>query len=152
MVFSKPIFLFGFLPIVLTLYYLAPRKLKNTVLLIMSLIFYAWGEPKLVILMVLTILADYVAGLLINKFSENKKASKLILILTLVINLGLLGVFKYADFVIDSINVFVGGKLDLLGIALPIGISFYTFQALSYVIDVYKKVVPVEKNVLNLIK
>lgn len=149
MVFSKPIFLFGFLPIVLILYYLAPRKLKNTVLLIMSLIFYAWGEPKLVILMILTILADYIAGLLINKFSGNKSVSKLILILTLVINLGLLGVFKYADFVIDSINVFVGGKFDLLGIALPIGISFYTFQALSYVIDVYKKVVPVEKNVLN---
>ena len=149
MVFSKPIFLFGFLPIVLILYYLVPRKLKNTVLLIMSLIFYAWGEPKLVILMILTILADYVAGLLINKFSENKRASKLILVLSLVVNLGLLGVFKYADFVIDSINVFVGGKLNLLGIALPIGISFYTFQALSYVIDVYKKIVPVEKNVLN---
>ena len=150
MVFSKPIFLFGFLPIVLILYYLAPRKLKNTVLLIMSLIFYAWGEPKLVILMILTILADFVAGLLIDKFSENKSTSKLILVLTLVVNLGLLGVFKYADFVIDSINVFVGGKFDLLGIALPIGISFYTFQALSYVIDVYKKVVPVEKNLLNL--
>lgn len=149
MVFSKPIFLFGFLPIVLILYYLVPRKLKNTVLLIISLVFYAWGEPKLVILMILTILADYVAGLLINKFSDNKRASKLILVLSLVVNLGLLGVFKYADFVIDSINVFVGGKLNLLGIALPIGISFYTFQALSYVIDVYKKIVPVEKNVLN---
>ena len=149
MVFSKPIFLFGFLPIVLLLYYIAPRKFKNFVLLFMSLIFYAWGEPKLLLLMVFTIFVDYTAGLLINKYSNKPITSKIIFVATLVINLALLGIFKYANFVIDSINSVVGGKFDLLEISLPIGISFYTFQALSYVIDVYKKVVPVEKNLLN---
>ena len=149
MVFSKPIFLFGFLPIVLLLYYIAPRKFRNFVLLFMSLIFYAWGEPKLLLLMVFTIFVDYTAGLLINKYSNKPVTSKIIFVATLVINLALLGIFKYANFVIDSINSVVGGKFDLLEISLPIGISFYTFQALSYVIDVYKKVVPVEKNLLN---
>ena len=149
MVFSKPIFLFGFLPIVLLLYYIVPRKFKNFVLLFMSLIFYAWGEPKLLLLMVFTIFVDYTAGLLINKYSNKPVTSKIIFVATLVINLALLGIFKYANFVIDSINSVVGGKFDLLEISLPIGISFYTFQALSYVIDVYKKVVPVEKNLLN---
>lgn len=149
MVFSKPIFLFGFLPIVLLLYYIAPRKFKNFVLLFMSLIFYAWGEPKLLLLMVFTIFVDYTAGLLINKYSNKPVTSKIIFVAALVINLALLGIFKYANFVIDSINSVVGGKFDLLEISLPIGISFYTFQALSYVIDVYKKVVPVEKNLLN---
>ena len=149
MVFSKPIFLFGFLPIVLLLYYVAPRKFKNFVLLFMSLIFYAWGEPKLLLLMVFTVFVDYTAGLFINKYSNKPVTSKTIFVATLVINLALLGIFKYANFVIDSINSVVGGKFDLLEISLPIGISFYTFQALSYVIDVYKKVVPVEKNLLN---
>lgn len=149
MVFSKPIFLFGFLPIVLLLYFIAPRRLRNTVLLVASLIFYAWGEPKLVLLMIATIVVDYCAGLLIERFSEQKKASRAILVAALVINLGLLGIFKYANFMIESINALVGGNIGLLNIVLPIGISFYTFQSLSYVIDVYKKVVPVERNILN---
>lgn len=149
MVFSKPIFLFGFLPIVLILYYIAPRRLKNTVLLVMSLVFYAWGEPRLVLLMAATIIVDYVAGLIINGFSSKKTVSCIVLVLTLMVNLGLLGIFKYANFVIDSINAMVGGNIGLLEIVLPIGISFYTFQALSYVIDVYKGAVRVEKNLLN---
>ena len=149
MVFSKPIFLFGFLPIVLLLYYIVPRKLKNFVLLFMSLIFYAWGEPKLLLLMVFTIFTDYTAGVLINKYSNKPVVAKIVFVATLVINLALLGVFKYANFVIESVNTIVAGEFDLLEISLPIGISFYTFQALSYVIDVYKKVVPVEKNLLN---
>ena len=149
MVFSKPIFLFGFLPIVLLLYYIAPRRLRNTVLFAASLIFYAWGEPKLVLLMIATIVVDYCAGLIIERFSEKKKASRAILVAALVINLGLLGIFKYANFMIESINALVGGNIGLLNIVLPIGISFYTFQSLSYVIDVYKKVVPVERNILN---
>ena len=149
MVFSKPIFLFGFLPIVLLLYYIAPRRLRNTVLFAASLIFYAWGEPKLVLLMIATIVVDYCAGLMIERFSEKKKASRAILVAALVINLGLLGIFKYANFMIESINALVGGNIGLLNIVLPIGISFYTFQSLSYVIDVYKKVVPVERNILN---
>ena len=149
MVFSKPIFLFGFLPIVLLLYFIAPRRLRNTVLFAASLIFYAWGEPKLVLLMIATIVVDYCAGLMIERFSEKKKASRAILVAALVINLGLLGIFKYANFMIESINALVGGNIGLLNIVLPIGISFYTFQSLSYVIDVYKKVVPVERNILN---
>ena len=149
MVFSKPIFLFGFLPIVLLLYFIAPRRLRNTVLFVASLIFYAWGEPKLVLLMIATIVVDYCAGLMIERFSEKKKASRAILVAALVINLGLLGIFKYANFMIESINALVGGNIGLLNIVLPIGISFYTFQSLSYVIDVYKKVVPVERNILN---
>ena len=128
MVFSKPIFLFGFLPIVLLLYYIVPRKLKNFVLLFMSLIFYAWGEPKLLLLMVFTVFTDYTAGVLINKYSNKPVVAKIVFVATLVINLALLGVFKYANFVIESVNTIVAGKFDLLEISLPIGISFYTFQ------------------------
>lgn len=149
MVFSKPIFLFGFLPVVLLLYFIAPRKLRNTVLLITSLIFYAWGEPKLVILMICTILSDYIAGLILDKFSACPGKSKCVLIVTLTVNIGLLAYFKYANFIIDNINAITGGIINPVNIALPIGISFYTFQALSYVIDVYKQRVTVEKNILN---
>lgn len=151
MVFSKPIFLFGFLPIVLILYYACPRRLKNTVLLIMSLIFYAWGEPRFVFLMLFTIIVDYIAGRLIAQFSDGgtRHAARTVLILAMVINLGLLCYFKYANFIIENLNVLLKGRIEPLNIALPIGISFYTFQTMSYVIDVYRKEIPVEKNILN---
>ena len=151
MVFSKPIFLFGFLPIVLILYYACPRRLKNTVLLIMSLIFYAWGEPRFVFLMLFTIIVDYIAGRLIAKFSDGstRHAARTVLILAMVINLGLLCYFKYANFIIENLNVLLKGRIEPLNIALPIGISFYTFQTMSYVIDVYRKEIPAEKNILN---
>ena len=151
MVFSKPIFLFGFLPIVLILYYACPRRLKNTVLLIMSLIFYAWGEPRFVFLMLFTIIVDYIAGRLIAQFSDGgtRHAARTVLILAMVINLGLLCYFKYANFIIENLNVLLKGRIEPLNIALPIGISFYTFQTMSYVIDVYRKEIPAEKNILN---
>ena len=151
MVFSKPIFLFGFLPIVLILYYACPRRLKNTVLLIMSLIFYAWGEPRFVFLMLFTIAVDYIAGRLIAQFSDGgtRHAARTVLILAMVINLGLLCYFKYANFIIENLNVLLKGRIEPLNIALPIGISFYTFQTMSYVIDVYRKEIPAEKNILN---
>lgn len=152
MVFSKPIFLFAFLPIVLILYYLCPKRQRNIVLLVMSLIFYAWGEPRLVLLMLATILVDYISGRIMGRFlygDENRRAAKITLILTVIINLGFLCYFKYANFIIDNVNAIVGGKIDPLNVLLPIGISFYTFQSMSYIIDVYRKIVPAEKNVLN---
>lgn len=152
MVFSKPIFLFGFLPIVLILYYACPKRLKNTVLLMMSLIFYAWGEPKFVFLMAATILIDYTAGRLIVKYSGvggKKNCSKIILLLAIIINLGFLCYFKYTNFIIENLNAIAGGQIAPLDIILPIGISFYTFQTMSYLIDVYRKEVPAEKNILN---
>ena len=152
MVFRKPIFLFGFLPIVLILYYACPKRLKNTVLLMMSLIFYAWGEPKFVFLMAATILIDYTAGRLIVKYSGvggKKNCSKIILLLAIIINLGFLCYFKYTNFIIENLNAIAGGQIAPLDIILPIGISFYTFQTMSYLIDVYRKEVPAEKNILN---
>lgn len=151
MVFSKPIFLFGFLPIVLLLYYAVPGKLKNTVLLIMSLIFYAWGEPRLVLLMAATILIDYVCGLLIQRFrtGDRRAAARCVMIGAIVINLGFLCYFKYANFIIENINSLFKAGFDPLNVLLPIGISFYTFQTMSYIIDVYKQSVHAEKNIIS---
>lgn len=118
-------------------------------LLLMSLIFYAWGEPKLVFLMIATILVDYTAGRLIAAFSENRNKAKTVLILAILVNLGFLCYFKYANFIIDNLNAVIGGRIDPLHVILPIGISFYTFQSMSYLVDVYRKDVPAERNVLN---
>ena len=146
MVFSSIPFLYYFLPAVLAVYFLTPRKGKNAVLLLASLIFYGWGELRLLPLMVFTILLCYVCGLGIER-SRNRK--KLWLLASIVISVGLLGVFKYADFFIDSLNAVTGLKIPLLHLALPIGISFYTFQCLSYTIDVYRGSVPAQKNLIN---
>ena len=148
MLFSSVTFLYYFLPAVMILYFLAPRKLKNTVLLVFSLAFYGWGEPKLLALMVFTILMFYVCGLLIGR-SETRKAKKLWLTVSIVISVGLLGLFKYADFFIDSFNAVTGLSVPLLRLALPVGISFYTFQSLSYTIDVYRGNVPAQKNPIS---
>ena len=148
MLFSSIPFLYYFLPVVLILYFIVPKKLKNLVLLVTSLVFYGWGEPKYVILMIASILIGYVSGLLIEAFSQ--KTSKIILSLSVAINLGFLGYFKYADFFIDNFNSVTGLSVPLLRIALPIGISFYTFQILSYTVDVYRKDVPAQKNLINL--
>ena len=123
MLFSGIPFLFYFLPCVLLLYFLAPRKLKNTVLLLTSLVFYGWGEPKFVILMIASILIGYVSGLLIEAFSQ-RRAKKIVLIFNITINLAFLGVFKYADFFIENFNAATGLSLPFLKLALPIGISF----------------------------
>ena len=148
MLFSSVTFLYYFLPAVLILYFLVPWKLKNTVLLISSLVFYGWGEPKLLFLMIFTILMFYVCGLLIGA-SQSQKAKKLWLTVSIVISIGLLGLFKYADFFIDSFNAVTGLSVPLLRLALPVGISFYTFQSLSYTIDVYRGHVPAQKNPIS---
>ena len=148
MLFSSVTFLYYFLPAVLILYFLAPRKLKNTVLLLSSLVFYGWGEPKLLFLMVFTIAMFYFCGLMIGR-SETQKGKKLWLTVSIVISIGLLAVFKYADFFIDSVNAVTGLSIPLLRLALPVGISFYTFQSLSYTIDVYRGNVPAQKNPIS---
>lgn len=147
MVFSSIAFLFYFLPITLILYYVLPKKCRNIVLLIMSLIFYAYGEPTYVIVMVLSIIFTYIYGLLIDKF---KKYSKLFLIMVICTSIGLLIYFKYTNFIIENINLWISNKVDFIKVALPIGISFYTFQMLSYIIDLYKGEVSVQKNILKL--
>ena len=145
MVFSSLTFLCVFLPLTLGVYYLCPRRGRNTVLLIASLVFYAWGEPKYAALMILSILANYGFGLLI----AGGRGKRLWLIGSVVFNLGMLGLFKYADLLLGTWNALTGSGIDLLGLALPIGISFYTFQAMSYTIDVYRGKVAAQKNVLN---
>ena len=146
MVFSSIPFLYYFLPAVLAVYFLTPRKGKNAVLLLASLIFYGWGELRLLPLMVFTIGLCYVCGLGIER-SRNRK--KRWLLASIVISVGLLGVFKYADFFIGSLNAVTGLKIPLLHLALPVGISFYTFQCLSYTIDVYRGSVPAQKSLIN---
>lgn len=147
MLFSSIPFLYYFLPVVLILYFLAPGKCKNTVLLLASLFFYGWGEPKLLLLMLFTIALFYLCGLAIDR-AEEPRRRKLWLTISVVISLALLGLFKYADFFIASFNAAAGVSLPLLKLALPVGISFYTFQCLSYTIDVYRGSVPAQKNLI----
>ena len=137
MVFSGIPFLYYFLPWMLLAYFIAPKSLKNAVLLLASLIFYGWGEPKYLIFMVLAILQGYFFGLLIEKH-RNTGRSRLYLAASVVLSLGLLCYCKYADFFIANFNAVTGLSLPLLNIALPIGISFYTFQIISYTVDVYR--------------
>ena len=149
MLFSSITFLYVFLPCVILLYFLAPKKLKNTVLLLASLVFYAWGEPKLVVLMVVSVLQGYLFARLIET-ANSKACKRLWLILSLCVSLGLLGYFKYANFFLETFASLTGLSVPALNIALPIGISFYTFQILSYVVDVYRGNVPAQKNILTL--
>ncbi len=138
MVFSSITFLFYFLPLVLFSYYLVPYKLKNFTLLIFSLIFYAYGEPIYIFIMLFSCIVDYINALIIDKYRNTYKA-RLALICSIVINLSLLGFFKYSNFFISIVNNVANSNLSLLNISLPIGISFYTFQTMSYTIDVYRK-------------
>lgn len=149
MLFSSIPFLYYFLPCVILLYLIAPKCLKNTVLLLASLVFYAWGEPKYVVLMTVTVLLGYVLGLLIERF-KGKWPAKLFLILSLAVDLGFLAYFKYADFFISNFNAVTGLSVSLLNIALPVGISFYTFQILSYTVDVYRGDAKAQRNPINL--
>lgn len=149
MLFSSIPFLYYFLPLVLILYTIAPKKLKNAALLLSSLFFYAWGEPRYILLMLATIFVGYLSGLLIEKF-KGKALSKIFLTATVIFDLGALAYFKYADFFIENFNSVTGLSMPVLEIALPIGISFYTFQILSYSIDVYKGCVPAQKNPVTL--
>ena len=150
MLFSSIPFLYYFLPLVLAVYFLVPRGAKNAVLFASSLLFYAWGEPRFCLFMLLSILQGYVFGRLIEKNAENRKWSKIFLTASVLLSLGLLGYCKYADFFISSVNAVTGSSLKLLHVALPIGISFYTFQILSYVVDVYRRDVPAQKSFLKL--
>ena len=145
MLFSSIPFLYCFLPLVVLVYFLVPRKLKNAVLLLFSLAFYAWGEPKYVFLMLFTIALFYACGLAIGKAKESKW-KKLWLWVSVAGGIGLLAIFKYADFFIDSFNAVTGLSVPLLRLALPVGISFYTFQSLSYTVDVYRGVVAVQRD------
>lgn len=141
MVFSSLEFLLMFLTVTLLVYFIVPLKIRNIVLLIVSLIFYGWGEPVYVFLMIFTIAVDYIFGLLVerNLKKDDRKRAKTCLVLSIVINLSILGFFKYYDFFVSNLRLIPGlSGLPLLGLSLPIGISFYTFQALSYVIDVYR--------------
>ena len=149
MVFSSITFLFYFLPIVLGLYYIVPKKCKNIVLLIASFAFYFFGEPTYVLLMAFSIIVTYIFGLLIDKYQKTKKA-KIFLALACTISIGLLVYFKYANFIIENINLWLKHKVDFINVVFPIGISFYTFQMLSYLIDVYKGNAKVQKNILKL--
>ena len=148
MLFSGIPFLFYFLPAVLILYFLAPRKLKNAVLLLFSLVFYAWGEPKYVFLMMGTIGLVYGCGLAIAKCTR-RSWKRFWLTVSVVLSLALLAIFKYADFFIGSVNAVTGAQIPLLKLALPIGISFYTFQCLSYTVDVYRGNTPAQRNIIS---
>ena len=150
MLFSSIPFLYYFLPLVLAVYFLTPRAGKNAVLFLSSLLFYAWGEPKFCIFMLLSILQGYVFGRLIEKHAQNKKRSKLFLTASVALSLALLAYCKYADFFLSSVNAVTGLSFKLLHVTLPIGISFYTFQILSYVVDVYRGSVPAQKSFLKL--
>ena len=148
MLFSSIPFLYYFLPAVLITYFAVPKNWKNTVLLFFSLVFYGWGEPKLLALMIFTITMFFCCGLLIEK-AATQRWKKIWLIVSVVISLTLLGLFKYADFFISSFNAVTGLSIPLLRLALPVGISFYTFQSLSYTIDVYRGKVPAQKNLVS---
>ena len=150
MLFSSIPFLFWFLPGVLILYTAAPGTLKNTVLLLSSLFFYGWGEPRYVIWMMLAILMAYIFGLLIERYQSIPKLARLFLALSVSSSLLMLGYFKYADFFIRNVNAVTGCSISLLNITLPIGISFYTFQILSYTVDVYRQDVKAQRNLIDL--
>lgn len=150
MLFSSTVFLFLFLPLVLVLYFISPNKLKNYVLLLASLFFYAWGEPKFLVIMLLSIIMNYFFGLAVDKNRDNRKKITWIMAIMIISNLALLSIFKYSNFVVDNMNDLLGTNIGIPMIPLPIGISFFTFQAMSYVIDVYRKNGKVQKNPLNL--
>ena len=149
MLFSSIPFLFYFIPCVVMLYFAVPKCLKNSVLLLSSLFFYGWGEPRYLVFMLFSITQGYIFGILIEKYRD-KGRSRVFLTASVLFSLLLLGYCKYADFFIDNFNALTGMSVPLLKIALPIGISFYTFQILSYIVDVYRGDVPAQKNYINL--
>ena len=151
MVFSSLLFLFRYLPIVLLIYFLAPKQVRNLILFLASLVFYAWGEPKYVVLMIFSTVVDYTHGWLVDSSLKkgNRKRARYFVIESMVINLALLGFFKYADFFIGNINQVLGTELPLTHVALPIGISFYTFQTMSYTVDIYRGQAKLQKNIIS---
>lgn len=148
MLFSSITFLYYFLPCVMIIYFLTPNRSKNLVLLLASLLFYAWGEPKFLAVMLLCVVQGYVVGILLKKYQGQKQA-KYILLASICVSLGVLGYCKYADFFISNVNAVVGSSIPLRKIALPIGISFYIFQIISYVVDVYWQRIEPQKNFIH---
>ncbi len=151
MIFSSLLFLFRFLPIVLVLYYVFPRRLRNLVLFIVSIIFYAWGEPVYILLMLVSILITWSGGLAVDHFLRlgRRGTAKVCLIVSVTAALSLLFFFKYANFVLRTVSSLSGRPIKLLALALPIGISFYTFQTISYIIDVYRGDASVQRNIIS---
>ena len=152
MLFSRMVFLFLFLPVVLMLYYASPRKVRNLILFVFSLVFYAWGEPIYVFLMIASTIVAYITGLLADKTKQGRKpwVPKVSLVVAILWNMGLLLFFKYTNFFIENANNIFGLSIEKMGLVMPIGISFYSFQTLSYVIDVYRGDVKAQKNYLTL--
>lgn len=149
MVFSSPTFIFYYLPIVLISYFISPTKIKNLILLVSGLFFYAWGEPIYIAVMVISTVIDYTAGRIMDKYDDNKKIRTIALIVSIVMNIGLLSVFKYSSFLIGNINLIPGISINDPELPLPIGISFYTFQSMSYTIDMYLRNIKVQKNIIS---
>ena len=150
MVFSSLIFLFVYFPLVLGVYYICPLKWRNIVLLVFNLVFYGWGEPVYVLLMMFSVLVDYLLGIGIDKWRNNRNLAKTLLVISIVWNLGLLFFFKYYDFLLGTLQASgVAQTLPMLNVALPIGISFYTFQKLSYTVDVYRGDCEGQKNFID---
>ena len=150
MLFSGIPFLFYFLPCVLALYFLAPARWRNAVLLLASLFFYAWGEPRFIVFMLVSIVQGYAFGRLVEKYQTDRARARLFLTLSVALSLGLLGYCKYADFFLSGFNALTGLHLPLLHVTLPIGISFYTFQILSYVVDVYRGEAKAQRSFIDL--
>ncbi|MDD7511837.1 MAG: MBOAT family protein [Peptostreptococcaceae bacterium] len=149
MLFSSIYFIYYFLPILLALYFIAPNKYRNTVMLVFSLIFYSWGEPVYVFLMIFSAVFNYSMAIDIHRDSSTGRGGRRTFIFTVVVNLFILGFFKYYGFLMDTVNGILGTDIKYTALALPIGISFYTFQALSYIVDVYRQKVGVQKNLLD---
>ena len=146
MVFSSLTFMYIYLPIVLGIYFLVPKVLRNSVMFIAGLLFYAWGEPVYLWIMVLSTLIDYTAGLFMHKYDDKPAIRRLCLLVSVVMNISLLSVFKYSGFFVSTINSLIGTSIPVPNVSLPIGISFYTFQSMSYTIDLYMRNIPVQKN------
>ena len=148
MVFSSLTFLQCFLPLCLLAYFVAPKAWRNGILFAFSLLFYAWGEPVYVLLMIFSTVLDYTCGQLAERYRGQRRA-KAALLVSVCVNLGLLGVFKYSDFLISTVNSLFGTAIPQPNLPLPIGISFYTFQTMSYTIDVYRGKAKAQKNIIN---
>ncbi len=150
MVFSSMTFLWIFLPLLLGTYFIAKEKYRNIILLLFSLIFYSWGEPRYIVLMIFSILINYILGIILDKV-QSKARRRIVLVIAVLFNLGLLGYFKYFNFFATNVNKILGSTIiPVKNIVLPIGISFYTFQIMSYIIDLYRRDIKVQKNILNL--
>ena len=149
MIFSSLSFIFFFLPLLLIIYFISKEKYRNYILLLFSLLFYSWGEPKYILLMILSIIINYYSALKIDK-KINKRSKKLLLIISIILNLSILFYFKYIDFFVSNLNNMFNISLKRIDVILPIGISFYTFQEISYLIDVYKKRIKAQKNIFYL--